>query len=225
LIQSHPNSTAASAAPQAAEPSRPYFADLYSFDWTQTSLFNSSVSGIAVLILLVGGVLVGHPWAGLIAGSGAMTIGFGINQRISDSRLAPMIAATLAMFLSTFVGMWGGHHGFTLLLTSAIWAFLCGIFTAQASGVAWVAQQAAIVLFVSSAFPADFHAALTRASLTLLGGAVQILVTSAFHRIFPELWQDLRATRRVHLDILKDLTGAELADSVRNLRACYGTPF
>jgi hypothetical protein len=207
-MASTPSSAVAASSP------RPYFADLYTFDWTQASFRNSLTSSLAVLILLLGGVLAGHPWAGLIAGSGAMILGFGINQRISDSRLMPMIAATVAMFVSTFIGMWGGHHGYTLLLTSAVWAFVYGLLTAQAAGIAWVGQQAAVVLFVSSAFPAGFHDALNRASLTLAGCALQILITSAVHHLFPELWRDLRATPRFHRDLLEDLTGT---GTLRNL--------
>ena len=181
------HSTAASVAP----PAHPYFADLYTFDWQKLSYSVPAVCSISVGLCLIIGVLVGHPAAGLIAGGGAMTIGFGINQRISDSRIAPMLFGTLACAVSTLVGMTVGHEGYTLILAAAIWSFAYGLLTARAAGVAWVGQQAAITLFVTSAFPAGPKAALDRALLILAGGALQIVITSVILRLVPELKSNL----------------------------------
>ena len=137
---------------------RGYLADIYTFDWKQLSFRTSLIGIIPVGLCLFGGVAFGHPSAGLIAGGGAFTIGFGVNQRIADSRLWPMIAATGAVFLSTMIGMLVGHRGFTLVLAAAIWGFIYGILTARAAGISWVGQQSAITLFVASAFPASFQA-------------------------------------------------------------------
>jgi uncharacterized membrane protein YgaE (UPF0421/DUF939 family) len=168
-----------------------YFADLYTFDWSHLYLRLSLICSIAIAACLTIGVLVDHPSAGLIAGGGAMTVGFGINQRIADSRLWPMIAATLAMFLSTIVGMMVGHRGLTLLLAAAIWSFLYGLLTARAAGVSWVGQQAVVTLLVTSAFPADLRHAVERGLLILVGGGLQILVTSLFLKLLPELKSNL----------------------------------
>jgi hypothetical protein len=200
-MASTPTSLTAAEAPAH----HAYLADLYTFDWTKLCARNSAISTLTPAVCFVTGVLIGHPSAGLIAGGGAVTIGFGINQRIADSRLAPMIAATLATFLSTFVGMWGGHHGTTFLLTSALWAFVYGLLTAQASGISWVGQQAAIALFVSSAFPAGPRAAFDRATLILLGGAIQILVTSFALKLLPELRSELHVDRAEWLRHLREL--------------------
>ncbi len=180
-------------AVSAATAHRGYFADLYTFDWSKLSLRVPSVCSLAILICLAVGVLVGHPAAGLIAGGGAMTIGFGVNQRIADSRLWPMIGATLAMFLSTVVGMVAGHRGFTLLLVAALWSFAYGLLTGRAAGLGWVGQQAAVVLLVTTAFPANLHHALQRGLLILLGGGLQIVITSIFLKMLPELKSDLLA--------------------------------
>ncbi|HZY61754.1 MAG TPA: FUSC family protein [Edaphobacter sp.] len=183
--------------PTASNPSAPsrrgYLADIYTFRWSQLSLHTSFLGILGVALCLFVGVASGHPSAGLIAGGGAFTIGFGVNQRIADSRLRPMIAATLAMFVSTLVGMTAGHHGPVLVFASALWGFIYAILTARAAGISWVGQQAAITLFVSTAFPADLHAALMRALLILAGGAVQILITSLSLHLLPELAAVLRA--------------------------------
>lgn len=172
-------------------PPHSFFADLYTFEWSKLSLHEPLVGSIAVGLCLITGVLVGHPSAGLIAGSGSMTVGFGVNQPIAGSRLWPMIAATLVMCLSTFVGMIAGHHGFGILLTATLWGLNYGLLTALAPGVAWVGQQAAVTLFVASAFPADAHGALLRSLLILAGGALQILISSTSLHLLPELGRDL----------------------------------
>jgi hypothetical protein len=170
-----------------------YFADLYTFDWSNLNFRVPVICSLAIALCLVGGVLIGHPAAGLIAGGGAMTVGFGINQRIADSRLWPMIAATVVMFISTMVGMIAGHQGLTLLLASALWSFAYGLLTARAAGVSWVGQQAAVTLLVTTAFPADLHHAFLRGLLILLGGGLQILITSIFLKLLPELKANLLA--------------------------------
>ena len=170
-----------------------YFADLYTFDWSKASLRVPLICSTAILLCLVAGVLVNHPAAGLIAGGGAMTIGFGVNQRIADSRLWPMIAATLAMFVSTVVGMMAGHRGVTLLVAAGLWSFAYGLLTGRTAGLGWVGQQAAVVLLVTTAFPADLHHAFERGLLILLGGGLQIVITSAFLKMLPELKADLLA--------------------------------
>ena len=184
-------SSPVSASQSAAVAHHGYFADLYTFDWTHLYLRVPLICSIAVGLCLVLGVLVGHPAAGLIAGGGAMTVGFGINQRIADSRLWPMIAATIVMFLSTVLGMIVGHRGLTLLLAAAVWSFIYGLLTARAAGVSWVGQQAVVTLLVTSAFPADLYHAFMRGLLILLGGGVQILMTSLFLKLLPELKTNL----------------------------------
>ncbi|WP_263384022.1 FUSC family protein [Granulicella arctica] len=183
--------TTPSTPPVAQVAHHGYFADLYTFDWTHLYLRVPLICSISIALCLVTGVLVGHPSAGLIAGGGAMTVGFGINQRIADSRLWPMIAATIVMFLSTVAGMIVGHRGLTLLAAAAAWSFIYGLLTARAAGISWVGQQAVVTLLVTSAFPADLYHAFIRGLLILLGGGLQILVTSLFLKLLPELKNNL----------------------------------
>ncbi|HUZ93661.1 MAG TPA: FUSC family protein [Edaphobacter sp.] len=190
---------------------RGYLADIYTFDWKQLSFRTPLIGILSIGLCLFGGVLFGHPSAGLIAGGGAFTIGFGVNQRIADSRLWPMIAATAAVFLSTMIGMLVGHRGFTLVLAAAIWGFTYGILTARAAGISWVGQQSAITLFVASAFPANFHFTLLRSLLIGGGGALQILITSICLRLLPELAANLRAIRQTSSEELSHLFSSNFA--------------
>ncbi len=170
-----------------------FFADLYSFDWTKSQFRLPMVSAGAVALCLFAGVLAGHPGAGLVAGGGAFTVGFGPNQRICDSRLIPMMAAVLGVAVATLVGTLAGHHGFSLLVAAGAFAFVYGELTARHTGVAWVAQQSSIALLVASAFPTGPDLALARAGLLAAGGIVQVIVTSAGLSLLRDLRRDALA--------------------------------
>src|SRR5579871_455566 len=141
-------------------------------------------------------VMLGRPRGGGVAGGGALTIGFGANQRIADSRLLPMMAALLAMSTSTLAGTLAGHNGYELLLFAAISAFIYGVLTARDAGLSWVGQQASIALLVASAFPTGPRQAFIRAGLIIVGGVIQILITSAALRLMPELGKNLLSIPR-----------------------------
>ena len=109
-----------STAPANSTPLRPYFfADLYSFKWSEFSFRLPLISSIAVATCLFTGRM-GHPGGGLIAGGGAFTVGFGANQRIADSRSIPMMAAILAVSASSLIGTVVGHETGWLVLVAVI---------------------------------------------------------------------------------------------------------
>ena len=170
-----------------------FLADLYTFKWSELNLRLPLVSASAVAVCLFTGIFVGHPGGGLIAGGGALTIGFGANQRIADSRLLPMIAAVFATASATLAGTLAGHRGYALLVFAAISAFIYGVLTARNAGLSWVGQQASVALLVASAFPTGPRQAFIRAGLIVTGGVVQILITSIGLRLIPELRKDLLA--------------------------------
>jgi hypothetical protein len=169
---------------------RPFLAEV-KFNWTELNFRVPLICTLSVAICLLIGLLAHHPGAALIAGGGAATVGFGVNQRIADSRLSPMLGATFAMFLSTVIGMMVGHRGAALLIAVAMWSFFYGVVTMRAPGIGWVGQQAAVTLIVTSAFPADFHHALVRGVLMLAGGGMQLLITTLFLHLLPELRDQL----------------------------------
>ena len=173
-----------------------FLADLYTFNWSAIEFRLPAISASAVGLCLAIGIASGHPGAALIAGGGALTIGFGANQRISDSRILPMMFATLGIASATLAGTLVGHRGYALLIASAIAAAIYGVLTVRNSGIAWVGQQASISLFVASAFPSGPKPAFERAGLIALGGLVQLILTSAGLRLVPELRKDLLAIPR-----------------------------
>ena len=181
-----------------------FLADLYTFKWSEMDLRLPLISGSAVAICLFVGSAVGHPGGALVSAGGALTIGFGANQRIADSRLLPMIIAIFAMASATLAGSLAGHRGWELIVASAISAAIYGVLTMRDSGLAWVGQQASIALFVSSAFHADLKVSGIRAGLIALGGALQLVFTSVGLRLLPQLRKDLFSIPRTYYTSLYD---------------------
>ena len=169
----------------------PYLADLYTFNTSALNVRLPLISASAVALCLIVGIALSHPGGALVAAGGALTIGFGANQRIADSRLLPMILAIAAMASATLAGSIAGHKGYILILASAVSAAIYGMLTMRNAGLAWVGQQASIALFVSSAFHADLKLSTVRAGLIVLGGTVQLLITSLGLRQLPELRKNL----------------------------------
>lgn len=204
---------AAVARPQTATPPH-FFADLYSSDWSKFQFRLPLMSAGAVALCLYAGVLAGHPGAGLVAGGGAFTVGFGPNQRICDSRLIPMMAAVLGVAVATLLGTLAGHHSYSLLVVAGLFAFVYGELTARHTGVAWVAQQSSIALLVASAFPTGLTPALIRAGLLAAGGVIQLLVSAAALSLIRNLSRDALA---IPLHLYHDL-GERDRELVRRLR-------
>ena len=177
--------------PPTSPPPAPFLADVYTFQWSALNYRLPLISASAVALCLIVGILAGHPGGALVAAGGALTIGFGANQRISDSRLLPMLFAVLAMASAALAGTLAGHEGIALILASAGSAAIYGVLTIRHAGLAWVGQQAAVALFVASAFPTGPERAFERAGLIVIGGMTQVLITSAGLHLIPELRKNL----------------------------------
>jgi len=132
----------------------------------------------AIAILLASGLALGQPAGGMIAASGAMSVGFGSFQRIGKSQLTPMLFGCAGMCLSTLAGTLAGQSAIALGLTAGFWGFLYGILIAFSAGASWAGLQSTIALLVVSAYPVTMGRATARASLILAGGLLQILVVS-----------------------------------------------
>jgi uncharacterized membrane protein YgaE (UPF0421/DUF939 family) len=167
--------------------------DSYVFEWENLSLAEDWVFVVPVAVCLCIGLAVGHPVAGMIAGGGAINIGFGAKKNIDNSQLLPMIFATLGGAFSTFFGMMVGHENFLLVGMAALWGFGCGMLTMREEGYAWVGQQCVVMLIVGSAFPAPAVPAAQRSLLILAGGAIQVLISSLILRLSRQLREHVRA--------------------------------
>ena len=106
------------SAPPPASAAAPYLTDSLVFDWKAQSFRADLIFVLPIAICLTLGIWLDHPGAGLIAAGGAFTVGFGARQHIDDSRLLPMILASLGIAAATFIGMILGHTNFILVLVT-----------------------------------------------------------------------------------------------------------
>ena len=197
-----------------------FFQDVLVFDWKKQTFAADLVFVLPVALCLAIGIAAGHPGAALIAGGGAMTIGFGAKQQIGESRLLPMILASLGIAFSTFLGMIAGHGNAVLIPLAALWGFGYGMLTAREAGYGWVGQQCVVTLLVGSAFPFSARDALVRASLLLAGGAIQVLWSSVALRLWGQLRKDLTqlgSCLRAEQEALRTMV-VEVAGNVKTRR-------
>ena len=194
-----------------------FLRDSVVFEWGNLSIRQDLIFMLAIAICVFVGTAIGHPGAGLIAAGGAMTVGLGAKQNIDDSLLLPMIFAALGIAFSTFIGMVVGHENYLLIPIAGLWGFGYGMLSSRPSGYGWVGQQCVVFLLVASAFPFSVKAAAVRASLVLVGSAVQILCTSVLLHLLTQLRAHLLALARyVRTEQLLLLTTfAEAAQSLR----------
>lgn len=194
-----------------------YLRDSYVFNWRNQTFASDLLFAVPIALCLGIGIGIGHPAAGMIAASGAMTVGFGAKQSIDRSRLLPMIFASLGIAFSTFVGMVAGHRNFVLVAIAAFWAFGYGLLTSREGGYGWVGQQSVVFLLGGSAFPISAKPALVRALLVLAGGVIQVAWSCAALRLFHELRQNLREMARYlrEEEMAARAAAAEVALAVR----------
>src|ERR1700733_1931543 len=201
----------------AALASSPVLHDVLVFDWKKQTFAADLIFVLPIALCLAIGLGTGHPGAGLVAGGGAMTIGFGAKQQIEESRLLPMILASIGIAFSVFLGMIAGHENAILVPMAALWGFGYGMLTQREAGYGWVGQQCVVTLLVGSAFPFSARAALVRASLLLAGGAIQVVWSSIALRLWGQLRKDLVDLRhriRAEQDALRTMM-VEMAGHVK----------
>jgi uncharacterized membrane protein YccC len=137
----------------------------------------------ALAIPLGVGIATGQAAAGMVAASGALSVGFGAYQELSRLRSLPMILAAAGMAVSALVGSVLGGHPLAFAAVLALWAGFCGLATTLGAGAWWSVLQWVIALLVASSRPGSLLAGADRAALVLAGGALQTLVVSAAWRL------------------------------------------
>lgn len=158
----------------------------------------------AIAICLAAGIWLGRPDFGLVAASGAFSVGFGAFQRFTAVRAAPMIFAMIGMTVAAWVGSFSGSYMPLMILFSAVFGALCGGANAAGPAAWWITLQWAIAFFVADAYPSDMSGALGRAGLIFSGGLLQILLVTLVWALAgksavirehdgTERWQDLFA--------------------------------
>jgi hypothetical protein len=132
----------------------------------------------AIVIVLVCGLVVGQPFAALVATAGAFSVGFGLFQRLSSFTVAPMLLALVGMTISATIGTLASASPLSEGIAAAIWAFGVAAAVGLGTAVWWIVLQWSIALVIAAAFPADPTFALLRGLLVALGGALQFVLAS-----------------------------------------------
>jgi len=117
------------------------------------------------------------------AAAGAFSVGFGSFQQLRHSRRTPMLLAAGVMCISSWIGALAGLSGIGAVLACTIWGFLYGTVWTLSPGAAWIALQGVVWLVISTAYPSHGLGALTRGSLVLAGGLLQMFFVLGFWQI------------------------------------------
>ena len=161
--------------------------DLLRLHWQKNRAWRALPCILPVAFCLAAGVAGGSPQAGMVAASGAFSVGFGAFQKLGESRAATMLGATMGMAVSSLGGSLVGHRGSPGTIFNATWAgFGGGMLLSLGPGSSWVGQQWAIVAIVASGYPVGLGAALQRSGMILAGGVLQTLFMLGVWRLrFP----------------------------------------
>ena len=128
----------------------------------------------AIALAIFGGYAAGKAEWGIMAASGAVSVGFGSYQELKGSRVAPMLLATLGMCVSSWLGTLAGAATWSTVGLAALWGFGYVAISALGLGPQWIALQSVIWMIISTAFPAPGIHALTRGAFVLAGGLLQL---------------------------------------------------
>jgi uncharacterized membrane protein YccC len=146
------------------------------FAWKYADLRTSLLCLPAIGIALVLPLSFGWTGTAVLAGAGAVSVGFGAFQEPLFFRGAPMLAAALGISISTVIGSSIGGHMLLLAVVAVLWSFLYGLSDAINPATAYVGLQCCIFLVVSAATPQPFSQALLRGEGVLAGAALQAIL-------------------------------------------------
>ena len=161
------------------------------------------IPGMALTLTL--GLATGHPKLAVMATAGAFTVGFGSFYRVMESRRVAMLFAALGVAVSSWMGSVAGLTQVTLVAAAGLWGLLYGVFSEFSDDASWVVLQCVIWLFVSSAVPARGEVALTRASVVLVGGLVQIALVTLFWQLTRPAIPRVRLAEAARVEVQKAL--------------------
>jgi hypothetical protein len=155
--------------------------DTTAFPWAKRTPVLGLQSVPAVAFALIVGKLSGHASAGAIAAGAAFTIGFALFHEALASTLLSMAIVTLGLASGTLAGSLGAEVPALVLILALIAAVNYGLLAELGPTSSWIGQQCAVFVVIASYFPFGVHYALGRAEMVLAGGALQMLVYTAFH--------------------------------------------
>ena len=153
------------------------------FDWSKFHPGAALLCLPAIAASLAIGLGTGHARQGVMAAAGAFSVGFGSFQALRHSRRTPMLLAAIVMCISSWIGTAAGNSAAGTIFVCTLWGFLYGTIWTASPGTAWIALQGVVWLAISTAYPQSGLGALTRGSLVLAGGLLQMIFIVSFWQI------------------------------------------
>ena len=150
--------------------------DTTAFPWSKRTPLRGLLSTVAVLLCLVIGQLAGHESAGAIAAGSAFTVGFAVFHEALASTLLSMGLLTLGIASATLAGSLGAHWTAVVLVLVLLASVNYGLLAGLGPTAGWIGQQCGVFVIIASYFAQGRHYALGRATMVLVGGAVQMMV-------------------------------------------------
>ena len=154
--------------------------DTVQFPWKQRTPVRGLHATLTVAVALVLGHVTGHPGAGSIAAGAAFTVGFGAFHEALASTLLSMGILTAGIASATYAGSMGASRGWVVLLLAVVAAVNYGLLLGISAAGGWIGQQCAVFVVIASAFSRGRHYAVGRASMVMLGGAMQMVMFAFF---------------------------------------------
>ncbi|HVZ89972.1 MAG TPA: FUSC family protein [Polyangia bacterium] len=147
-----------------------------SFDWARAQPREAALCLPAMAIPLAVGIALHRPRIGMMLAGGAFSVGFGSFQELRGSRRLPMLIAAAGMCLSSWIGTIAGRSPAAVIVLAGIWGAAYGVAWSESPGASWIALQCTIWLLISTAYPAQGLAALTRGACVMGGGLLQMAI-------------------------------------------------
>lgn len=193
--------------------------DTFTFDWSKFHPRAALLCMPAIAVLLVVGLGTGHARQAVAAAAGAFSVGFGSFQELHHSRRAAMLLSALGMCISSWIGTLAGLSLAGTVVSSALWGFLYGTVWTLSPAAAWIALQCLVWLVISTAYPASGVHALTRGSLVLAGGWLQILCVTGLWRILGSVTPPFGGASQDEPERFSDAVRAGCQQRIKALRA------
>src|SRR4051794_7262051 len=133
-------------------------------------------TGLAVLVPLVVGIAVGHPAEGAQAAAGALPVGVAAMTGAFGPPTGLMVATTVGMTVSTFVGSLVAGHPVAMVSLLALWGFVAGLMVTFGRAATIVGVQAVVGFVVFGRYPGGVAVSGAHAAWVLAGGLVQLLL-------------------------------------------------
>ncbi len=150
--------------------------DTLVFPWAKRTPLRGLLSTIAIAAALILGHITGHASAGSIAAGAAFTVGFAVFHEAMASTLLSMAVVTVSIASATLAGSLGASREWLVLGLCVLAAVNYGLLSGLGATSGWIGQQGAVFVIIASGFNHGRHYAVGRASMVLLGGAMQMVV-------------------------------------------------